>query len=232
MVIDVLTLILQQCQFEPGFDKYIKLNGLYKRLRSSLSIRSSLGDRGKEILEGEGDGEGRKVNGTPKGNRSKIRPVPCERNPRRRHNHTPAGNVFEVAPRSLFRTPNGRNELPEIRFEFNFNLIGKSTMAFFGKAIKSWRVLKSWYTGRVPGQGFRHCFADRLNQRFDFVCGTGYVNLALKPGFHMIVPIAPVVPKNFETIRTTGTIGSFHVTSRSPQRQEPRGRQRCLWVRQ
>ena len=77
MVIDVLTLILQQCQFGPGFDKYIKMNGLYKRSRSSLSIRSSLGDRGKKMLEGEGDGEGRKVNGTPKGNRSKIRPVPC-----------------------------------------------------------------------------------------------------------------------------------------------------------
>lgn len=53
------------------------MNGLYKRSRSSLSIRSSLGNRGKEVLEGEGDGEGRKVNGTPKGNRSKIRPVPC-----------------------------------------------------------------------------------------------------------------------------------------------------------
>ena len=131
MVIDVLTLILQQCQFEPGFDKYIKMNGLYKRLRGGLSIRCSLGDRGKEILGDEGDGEGRKVNGTPKDNRSKIRPVPCERNPRRRHNQTPVGNVFEAAPRSLFRATNGRNKLPEIRFEFHFNLIGKSTMAFF-----------------------------------------------------------------------------------------------------
>ena len=77
MVIDVLTLILQQCQFEPGFDTYIKMKGLYKRLRGSLSIRASLGERGKKILEGEGDGEGRKVNGTPKGNGSKTRPVPC-----------------------------------------------------------------------------------------------------------------------------------------------------------
>ena len=36
----------------------------------------------------------------------------------------------------------------------------------------------------------------------------------LKPGFHMIVriiPIAPVVSKYFETIRTTGAIGSFHM---------------------
>ena len=38
--------------------------------------------------------------------------------------------------------------------------------------------------------------------------------LALKPGFHMIVqvvPIAPVVSKYFETTRTTGAIGSFHM---------------------
>ena len=53
------------------------MNGLHKRSRSSLSITSSLGNREKEMLEGEGDGEGRKINGTPKGNRSKILPVPC-----------------------------------------------------------------------------------------------------------------------------------------------------------
>ena len=36
----------------------------------------------------------------------------------------------------------------------------------------------------------------------------------VKPGFHMIVrivPIVPVVSKYFETIRTTGEIGSFHM---------------------
>ena len=48
-----------------------------------------------------------------------------------------------------------------------------------------------------------------------------------------IVPIASVVSKYFETIRTTGVIGNFHmISSPSPQRQETRGRQRCLWVRQ
>ena len=36
-------------------------------------------------------------------------------------------------------------------------------------------------------------------------------SLDFKPGFRMIVPIALVVSKNFETIRTTGTIGSFHM---------------------
>ena len=29
---------------------------------------------------------------------------------------------------------------------------------------QSWRVLKSWYTGGGPEQGFRCCFADGLNQ--------------------------------------------------------------------
>ena len=39
-------------------------------------------------------------------------------------------------------------------------------------------------------------------------------NGTLKAGFHMIVrivPITPVVSKTFETIRTTGMIGSFHI---------------------
>ena len=29
---------------------------------------------------------------------------------------------------------------------------------------QSWRVLKSWYTGGDPEQGFPHCFADGLYQ--------------------------------------------------------------------
>ena len=33
----------------------------------------------------------------------------------------------------------------------------------------------------------------------------------IKPGFHMIVLIAPVVSKNFKMIQTTGTIGGFLV---------------------
>ena len=38
-------------------------------------------------------------------------------------------------------------------------------------------------------------------------------NIIVKPGFHMIVriiPIVPVVSKNFETIGTTETIAGFH----------------------
>ena len=40
------------------------------------------------------------------------------------------GNVCEAAPISFSWTPNGLNELPEVRFEFLFILIGKSTVAF------------------------------------------------------------------------------------------------------
>ena len=71
---------------------------------------------------------------------------------RRRRNVTSVSNVCEAAPRSLFWAPNGHGELPEVRFEFPFVWIGKSTMAFLKG--QSWRVLKPWYTGGGPDQGF------------------------------------------------------------------------------
>ena len=49
-----------------------------------------------------------------------------------------------------------------MRFEFPFILIGKSSMSFL--TGQSCRVLKSWYTGGDPEQGFRRCLADGLNQ--------------------------------------------------------------------
>ena len=81
---------------------------------------------------------------------------------RRRRNLSLVNNVCETAPISLFWALNGLNELPEVRFEFLLNLIGKSTMALISG--QSWRVLKSWYTDGDPEQGFRRCFADGLNQ--------------------------------------------------------------------
>ena len=75
---------------------------------------------------------------------------------------TSVSNVYKAAPISLFWAPNGLNELLEIRFEFPFRLIGKLTMAF--SRGQSWHVLKSWYKGWGPEQGFPRCFADRLNQ--------------------------------------------------------------------
>ena len=94
---------------------------------------------------------------------------PGERGPTcslcRRRNFTPVSNACEAAPRSLFCAPNGLNELPEVRFESSFMLIGKSTMAFLtGQSCQSWRIHKFWYTGGDPEQGFRCCFADGLNR--------------------------------------------------------------------
>ena len=62
----------------------------------------------------------------------------------------------------MFWAPNGFNNLPEMRYEFLFILIGKSTMAFL--TDQSRRALKSRYTGGDQDQRFQRCFVDRLNQ--------------------------------------------------------------------
>ena len=49
---------------------------------------------------------------------------------RRRSTQTPASNVRKVTQSSVFWALNGLKELREVRFEFSFILIGKSTMAF------------------------------------------------------------------------------------------------------
>ena len=67
----------------------------------------------------------------------------------------------DVVPKSLFWAPNGVKKLLEVRFEFPFILIGKSTMAFL--TCQSWGVLKSWYTDGCPERGFWGCFANGLN---------------------------------------------------------------------
>ena len=79
-----------------------------------------------------------------------------------RRNLTPVSNVFEAAPISLFWAPQRTQGIAGNTFEFPFNLIGKSTMAFLTGL--SWRVLKSWYSGGGPEQGFTGCFADGFNQ--------------------------------------------------------------------
>ena len=79
-----------------------------------------------------------------------------------RHWKSTLSNVCEAAPIFLFCAPNGPNELLEVRFEFSFVLIGKSTMVF--STGQSCCALKSWYTGGGPEQGFQRCFVDGLNQ--------------------------------------------------------------------
>ena len=48
----------------------------------------------------------------------------------RKRNLSPVSKFCQAAPVSLFWVYNGLNELPE-HFEFSFNLIGKSAMAFY-----------------------------------------------------------------------------------------------------
>ena len=69
----------------------------------------------------------------------------------------------------MFLVPNGLKELSEMRFEYLSNQIGKSILAFLTGSLL--RVLKSWYTGGGPEQGFQRPFADGLNQSFTSVCG-------------------------------------------------------------
>ena len=65
-----------------------------------------------------------------------------ERSLRRRGNLTSVGNVCEAELISLFRAT---NELPEVRFEFPFILIGKLTMFLF-LMIKNVHSTTSIYT--------------------------------------------------------------------------------------
>ena len=53
-------------------------------------------------------------------------------------------------------SPNGLIELPEVRFEFPFNLIGKGTMVYL--TGRSWRLLKSWCTGGAQNNDFGVCY--------------------------------------------------------------------------
>ena len=71
---------------------------------------------------------------------------------RRRRKLTSVSNVCKAAPRSLFWVLNGLNKVPELRFEFPFIVIGKSTMAFL--TGQSWRILKFWYTGGAKNKDF------------------------------------------------------------------------------
>ena len=61
---------------------------------------------------------------------------------RLRCNLTAVSDVCEAAPISLFGAANGLNRLPEVRFEFPFNLIGKSRIAFLtGQSWRSSQIL-------------------------------------------------------------------------------------------
>ena len=90
--------------------------------------------------------------------------------PNRQRNLTPVSNVCEAAVRSLFWTPTGFNELPEVWFELPFNMIGELALASL--TGQSWRVLKSWY-GRprtLLDVSCRGLVTLRLQRRLRFHC--------------------------------------------------------------
>ena len=89
----------------------------------------------------------------------------------RRLKLTPVSDVCEAEAISLLLAPSGLSELPKVRFEFLFNLIGKLTMAHL--TGQSWRVIKSYYTGVGPEEGYRHCCADGLLRSLVPSCGAG-----------------------------------------------------------
>ena len=69
------------------------------------------------------------------------------------------GNICKAAPIFLFWVPNYWKWFSK----FPSSLITKLTMAFL--TGQSWHILKSWYTGRDPEQGFQHCLTEGLNQK-------------------------------------------------------------------
>ena len=80
---------------------------------------------------------------------------------RRRRHLNPVSNVCEVAPISLISAgaPNGLNELPEVRLEFPFKLIGKGFLRG-----QSRRVLQSWYKGWAQNKDFGAVSQTDLNR--------------------------------------------------------------------
>ena len=93
----------------------------------------------------------------------------------RRRYLIPVSKVCEAAPISLFWLPSGLNELPEMRVEFPFNLVGKFTIAFFKQANHS-AYLNSGTPRWGPRTRISALFCRRtLPERFRFVCDAGCV---------------------------------------------------------
>ena len=63
----------------------------------------------------------------------------------------------------------------------------KLTLGLKGLTGQSWRILKSWYTGGGRKQGFWRFFADRLYQKFSFVCEEGKLDRSKTYHLHFCV---------------------------------------------
>ena len=96
---------------------------------------------------------------------------------RHRRNLASVSNVCEAAPISLFWAP---TDLQIAGRAFRISFHPDWQMDHGISTGQSWCVLNSWYTGKSPYyQGFRRCFADRLNQ--SLVSSAAQANRKCKP---------------------------------------------------
>ena len=79
----------------------------------------------------------------------------------RRSSLTAVSNVCEAAPRLWFWAPTDSTNYRKCVSNFLQPDWQISNGFLTGH---SWRLLKSWYTGRSPEQGFGRCFADGFNK--------------------------------------------------------------------
>ena len=83
--------------------------------------------------------------------------------------------------------PNGLGGLPEMRFEFSLNLIGKLAMDFL-KAYHCAYLNPGTQAGS-PEQGFRRCFVYGLNQSVvPSVAQATFFLLSRKVTYYLLIP--------------------------------------------
>ena len=90
----------------------------------------------------------------------------------------PVSNVCEAVPISLFQASNRLNEITGNAFRISLHPDWQIDRSFF-LTSQSWCVIKSWYTGGGPEQGFWRCFADGLDQ--SLVSSVAQARVSLQP---------------------------------------------------
>ena len=78
---------------------------------------------------------------------------------------------------------------------------------------QSWRVLKSWFIGGGPEQGFRPSFADGHNNKLISVCGAGSLILGNEFTFRSNRSSAAA-----STLSTSGAMGLSEKTFLNPKK--------------
>ena len=90
----------------------------------------------------------------------------------------PVSNVCEAVPISLFQAFNRLNEITGNAFRISLHPDWQIDRSFF-LTSQSWCLMKSWYTGGGPEQGFWHCFTDGLDQ--SLVSSVAQAGVSLQP---------------------------------------------------